>query len=74
MAKTVEFGPNPRKEKQLNPDTWVNNQTDKEALKRFTIDIPETLHTRIKTTCASKGAKMRDEVIKVLEKHFSGNV
>lgn len=72
----MEISTTPRKEKpkQLNPDAWVNNQTGKEALKRFTIDIPEGLHTRIKTTCASKGVKMRDEIIALLEKHFAGNV
>ena len=71
MSKTVEFSTRPKKEKPINPDNWVNNQTGKEALKRFTIDIPEGLHTRIKTACASKGAKMRDEIIALLEKHFS---
>lgn len=72
----MEFTTSPKKNKpeQLNPDAWVNNQTGKEALKRFTIDIPEGLHTRIKTACASKGVKMRDEIIKLLDKHFSGNV
>ena len=75
MAKTVDFGTNPRKEKQEtpNPDKWVYSQTHKGTLKRFTIDIPEALHTRIKTACARKGVKMRDEVMRILEKHFSAN-
>jgi hypothetical protein len=72
MAKTIEFGTSPRKEKQdqLSSDKWVNN---KETLKRFTIDIPEELHIRIKTICASKGVKMREEIIRVFENHFSAN-
>lgn len=72
----MEFSTSPKKEKQEppNPDKWVSNQSGNEALKRFTIDIPETLHKKIKTMCASKGVKMREEVIAVLEKHFSGNV
>lgn len=72
MAKTIEFGTSPRKEKQdkLSPDKWVNN---KETLKRFTIDIPEELHIRIKTVCASKGMKMREEIIRLFEDHFSAN-
>ncbi len=72
----MEFSTSPKKEKQEppNPDKWVSNQSGNQALKRFTIDIPETLHKKIKTMCASKGVKMRDEVIAVLEKHFSGNV
>lgn len=69
----MEFSTSPRKEKQKppNPDKWVNNQAGKDTLKRFTIDIPEGLHTKIKTACASKGVKMRDEIIGLLEKHFS---
>lgn len=71
----MEFGTSPRKEKSqpLNPDTWVNSRSKKEELKRFTVDIPKSLHTRMKTACASKGVNMRDEVLKVLEKHFSAN-
>jgi hypothetical protein len=29
-------------------------------MKRFTIDVPESLHTRIKIECARRGAKMAE--------------
>jgi hypothetical protein len=41
-----------------------------EAMKRFTIDVPLTLHTRIKTECARRGLKMADELRKLLEREF----
>lgn len=38
---------------------------------RFTIDIPVDLHSRIKSYCALKRVKMREEIQGLLEKHFS---
>ena len=64
-------------------DTWVNasrgnEQTTladppivpEEPMKRLTIDIPESLHTRVKSQCAKRGAKMADEIRALLEAHF----
>ncbi len=71
MTKRISFKTQPRNknnQEKFDPDRWVNN---KRPQKRFTIDIPLELHTRIKTICASKGVKMREEVIVALEKHFS---
>ena len=39
-------------------------------MKRFTIDVPLELHTRIKTQCAMQGVKMADILREVLEKQF----
>ena len=39
-------------------------------MKRFTFDVPETLHRRIKTRCAEKGVDMADEMRRLLEEHF----
>ena len=39
-------------------------------MKRLTIDIPESLHTRVKSQCAKRGAKMADEIRALLEAHF----
>ena len=36
------------------------------TLKRLTIDIPEPLHRRIKVACAQQGAKMADEIRRLL--------
>jgi len=41
-----------------------------EAMKRFTIDVPIALHTRIKTECARRGVKMADVLREMLEKEF----
>lgn len=41
-----------------------------ERMKRFTIDVPVSLHTRIKTQCARRGVKMADELRDLLEREF----
>jgi hypothetical protein len=46
------------------------NRRDPEAMKRLTIDVPASLHARIKSQCAIRGVKMADEVRELLEKHF----
>jgi len=39
-------------------------------MKRLTIDVPLTLHKRIKTQCAMKGDKMADVIRELPEQHF----
>ena len=39
-----------------------------ERMKRFTIDVPESLHRRIKAECALRGVKMADFLRETLEK------
>lgn len=41
-----------------------------EAMKRFTIDVGEGLHRRIKAQCATRGAKMADIIRDLLEREF----
>jgi predicted DNA binding CopG/RHH family protein len=41
-----------------------------EPMKRFTIDVTETLHKRIKSQCAMRGTKMADFIRELLEKEF----
>lgn len=41
-----------------------------EPMKRFTIDVPTSLHTRIKTQCAMRGVKMADVLRDLLEREF----
>lgn len=73
MTKKVTFGTKPtRAKKVVTPDEWVaSGSKDKEETTRFTIDIPIDLHARIKSQCALKKVKMRDEIQSLLEKHFS---
>jgi hypothetical protein len=76
MAKKVSFGAKPRSRKPTTPDEWVagtraeDGQKEKVETTRFTIDIPTELHARIKSQCALRKVKMRDEIQALLEKHF----
>jgi hypothetical protein len=71
MSKKVSFGPKPgvARADASKADEWVNSR-DPEAMKRLTIDVPASLHARIKSQCAIRGVKMADEVRELLEKHF----
>lgn len=67
-------------------DAWVSARTtdvseaaptaqvvplhEAETMKRFTIDVTETLHKRIKTQCATRGVKMADVIRDLLEREF----
>jgi hypothetical protein len=44
--------------------------TPSEKMKRFTFDVPESLHRRIKSQCAAKGVDMADEMRRLLEERF----
>jgi DNA polymerase IIIc chi subunit len=53
------------------PIAIANDQeAEKEPTARFTIDIPVSLHARIKSQCALKRVKMREEVLSMLEEKF----
>ena len=80
MTKTIQFKPGP---KPATADDWIQGgarPTDRETrpkaaspaepMKRFTIDVPESLHTRIKIGCASRKAKMADVIRELLEREF----
>ena len=72
MNKKVAFGVKPgtaQVDDAAKADDWVNRR-DAEAMKRLTIDVPASLHARIKSQCAIRGVKMADEVRELLEKHF----
>ena len=70
--KTVAFKmPTPAR-----ADAWVAEReapppAAAEQMKRFTIDVPLSLHTRIKVQCAAKGVKMADVIREMLEREFS---
>ena len=54
-----------------SPDEWVSDRSaSSEPMKRLTIDIPFSLHQRVKSQCALKGEKMADVLRKLLEKQF----
>ncbi len=81
MSKKVTMSTKPSKNnvQELDADTWVSqgakmtangSEPEKEATARFTIDIPVSLHARIKSECALKRVKMREEVLAMLEERF----
>lgn len=54
-----------------SPDDWVTDRQAKaEPLKRLTIDVPLSLHQRVKSQCALRGQNMADVVRELLEQHF----
>ena len=75
-GKKVSFGAKPSAKPAAAPaDQWVETRhpeeaTTPEATKRLTLDLPESLHRRIKATCAQRGVKMVDEIRELLEQHF----
>ena len=84
MAKKVPMSTKPVNKttaQTYDADAWVsgaklntNGQSpDKEKTARFTIDIPVSLHARIKSQCALKRVKMREEVLAMLEEKFPVN-
>jgi hypothetical protein len=71
MKKITISGKPTAKPSPSSPDEWVSDRTGSgEPTKRLTIDIPLSLHQRVKSQCALRGQKMADEVRELLEKHF----
>ncbi|MDN7570776.1 hypothetical protein QZM56_40540 [Burkholderia contaminans] len=70
-TKKVQIGTKPTN-KPAPPaaaDAWVesrSNGDEPEQMKRLTIDIPESLHRRIKGSCGMRGTKIADEVRELL--------
>jgi len=57
---------------QASADAWVNNRSGTtEPTKRFTFDIPLSLHQQVKSQCALQGLKMSDVVREFLERRFT---
>lgn len=75
MTKTVAFQV---PKKPTDPDSWVEQRGAEpasrvaEPMRRFTIDVPVTLHTKIKIGCARRQKKMADAIREMLEREFSG--
>jgi ParG len=69
--KKVSIGAKPQGTgNHQSSDQWVAARLASEPIKRLTIDIPLTLHKRIKSQCAMRGENMADEIRKLLEKQF----
>lgn len=72
-TKKIAFGTKPtNKPAPVAADAWVDSRDagEAEAMKRLTIDIPESLHRAIKAQCAMRGSKIVDEVrVLLLQKY-----
>ena len=53
-------------------DKWVQDKSQKtdEKMKRFTVDVPEGLHKRVKVQCYMRGKLMADVLREILEREF----
>ena len=66
---TINANPTAKKSPPASADQWVESRQS-ESNKRLTIDVPESLHSRIKATCALRGVKMNEAIRELLEAHF----
>jgi hypothetical protein len=70
--KKVAFGRKPSDgSRSGSPDDWVHDREGvTEPVKRLTIDIPKSLHKRVKTGCAVEDQDMAEVVREMLEQRF----
>lgn len=77
MSKKVSIAPRPS---ARQADDWVSAPTKKtapvknaaatEKMSRLTIDIPASLHRRLKAECATEGVKMADVIRDLLTRKY----
>lgn len=81
MSKKVSIGPKPQPKQASSAEEWVESgsatvtkpteaEKPTETTKRLTIDLPASLHTRVKVACALRGVKMVDAIRELLEEKF----
>ena len=69
MSKSVSFTKPGSSSSTANDWVKTGSQTS-EPMKRFTFEVPESLHRRVKTQCAERGHKMADAIRDLLEQAF----
>ena len=75
MSKTITFK---MPQRPASAEDWVQAAGSRdrgpaappEPMKRFTIDVPVSLHRRIKTACARRGLKPSSVLRDLLEREF----
>ena len=82
MAKkkvTIPTKPKRNESEQQKLDNWIAGKDNHPEVieepklkktKRFTIDVPEELHRRVKTACVIQGKKMNEVLIDILQREF----
>lgn len=80
MSKKIQFGSKPQgggdNPQKLDADAWIDSREIKlksEPIKRLTVDLPASLHSRFKTHCAIHGIKMIDILRNFIEKTVDGS-
>lgn len=71
--KKVAIGTKPTQAKSA--DLWIENRStepaqEPEKMKRFTFDVPESLHRAVKISCAERGVKIADELRSILIERY----
>lgn len=74
MKKTI-IAPKPSPSNSpASADAWVSSgqpvTATGERMKRFTFDVPGSLHRRVRAACASRGTDMADELRRIRQEHF----
>ncbi|MEQ1718840.1 MAG: hypothetical protein ABL907_23115 [Hyphomicrobium sp.] len=59
----------------VTPESWVDGNTTAPAMSavamsRLTLDLPVSLHRRIKMRCAESGDRMVERLREILEREF----
>ena len=78
-TKKITFGAKPSASMPTEhaADAWVDERKqpsgEVEKLKRLTLDIPATLHSRIKSSCAMRDKKMVEEITELLLEKYPNN-
>ena len=75
-TKKVQIGTKPTNKPAPAAAAWVESRSSgdaPEAMKRLTIDVPESLHRAIKAQCAMRGTKIADEVRELLLQKYGNH-
>lgn len=72
MSKKINIPPKPSNASDRTyAESWVTSrQPEKEPTTRLTVDLPKSLHSRVKAACAMRGTPIREEIIRLLEGEF----
>lgn len=69
--KKITITAKPAPKPKSTADDWVQQRTAvEEKIKRLTIDLPASLHTRVKSQCVLRGTTMVELVRDFLEREF----
>jgi len=64
----------PATKKSATPDAWIESRNKPaapaEPTKRLTVDIPQSLHKRIRLACIERDEVMADAIRRILQKAF----